>query len=175
MRHLFCDLDETLINAVELKPDGTLAETVHDADKLQSWDMGTEFRIFLRPGLGEFLTGLRGRPVSVWSAGSKEYVLDICRNIVQPGLGHSLTSLFWSAHCSQSQKETGCLKSFGWLLERIPCLANYGKPLLLDDLVENCTFQEQLSLQISPFKAAAEGAAADRELQRVLARINVSG
>lgn len=170
MRHLFLDLDETLISAIELH-NGNLAEVVPDENLLQSFDMGHEFRIFLRPGFDNFLKTIsQTMPVSIWSAGSKEYVIDIAEK-VDPLLVDGLTSLFWSAHCQASQKATGCLKSFGWLEKQIPCILTFGQPLLIDDLADNCNTQEHLAIQIKPFRATENGSSNDSSLADLTPRL----
>ena len=116
-KHLVLDLDQTLI-AAETPED---FKKFSDGIKKQNsayhrHDMDTDFFVFERPHLQDFLTYIFANfTVSVWTAASKNYALFIIKNIIlktkdengndyQP---RNLNYIFFSYHCSLSKQKYG--------------------------------------------------------------------
>ena len=132
--HLFLDLDETCVYST------TPNKIVEGFKmfKIKSFDLkNVDFFTYQRPHLDEFLLwAFQNHLVSFWSAGEKNYVFDIVKNIVPSN--YIPKYILFDKFCDECLKETGSLKNMEWLKRKIPELQNDGKLLLVDDLEENC-------------------------------------
>lgn len=161
--HVFLDLDETLINSIE--PD-----TVVLNEKLFEWFPIYEnnngpiiFKTFLRPHLKTFLDWVFDNcNVSVWSAGERNYVLDIIKAIMPK---RPLKIILWREHCEQAQSVS--LKNLAWLETKID-LEQFGYPILIDDLKQNCHGNEGHCFNIKKFLVTSDNADKDDALLKVI-------
>lgn len=115
--NLIFDLDETLIHSVPIS--------------------STKFNVYKRPLLDNFLNSLKklNVNVSIWSAGEESYVISIVDKIFAD---FNPIFVFSRKECLECQKLTGQLKNFSYLEKKIPRIYQYGVPILIDDLEENC-------------------------------------
>jgi TFIIF-interacting CTD phosphatase-like protein len=157
-KHIFLDLDETLICSVE---DGeSLRVFPFQKFKIEG------FTVYKRPYLDTFLGFLfENFTVSFWSAGEHMYVLEIIKNILPTGAVPKI--ILWRDHCEISLEQYACQKSIEWIKNIIP-LEKYGNILLIDDLEENCQDNGFYAYQIKPFDILnINGLDKDRELLKL--------
>lgn len=172
--HIILDLDETCISSAEIRrnmpPPADAA-----LEKFQLfYEDSLNYIVHKRPHLDKFLLEcFEIGTVSFWSAGDRDYVIDIIYNIVPEKLRERVGLVLWREHCLLSNKETGILKSLMWLQRKIPNLAQVmgGETLLVDDLEENVIFNGNLAHKISAFHYNAPNASQDNELLNLLAKI----
>jgi 2-hydroxy-3-keto-5-methylthiopentenyl-1-phosphate phosphatase len=92
MIHYILDLDETCINSVEF--DQKILDLNIDLEHfiLKDEKLNPEFIVYVRPYLKKFLRFIhnQGHIFSFWSAGEKNYVLDIIENILPNNLNDKL-------------------------------------------------------------------------------------
>lgn len=172
-KNLILDLDNTLISAIgtdEMKWDEK------DKKKALNFDMTNMkgyYRIFHRPHLQKFLDfAFKNYNVSIWSAGSKDYVLFIIQNIILKNHPErKLDYIFFSYHCKLSgkyfnKKSPKHLK----LLWDVFNLENYNKnnTVIVDDLKEVCKAQPKNCIQIEDFTFTNENSESDEDLLRVM-------
>lgn len=163
--HLILDLDETCISAVEYDEQHTCK--TKDCFVL-TYDNVPEFVVARRPHLETFLKwAVENCSVSIWSAGQKDYVLDIVRNIFGDNEKY-LRMILWRDHCNQSLAATGILKNIHWIINKIPTLKELGHPILIDDLEDNCKSNHLHSIQISKFDSTSPDSINDTSLLRLI-------
>jgi hypothetical protein len=151
--HIILDLDETCISSIDIKDvvknsDFTNCKYFFVYDESNKADM----KCYKRPYLDDFLTWCITKfdHVSIWSAGEKNYVLDIVSNIMPKP--YTPTFILWRDHCFECEKETGKLKSIAWLKSKI----DIKDPIILiDDLKENC--HEHCTFNIPRFDPSVKG------------------
>lgn len=155
------DLDETCVSSIE----NTIADraAVKNPHEFEHFDMfnnlNVECTTYLRPHLAEFLTFAKSiGDLSYWSAGEKNYVLDILAQI-----DPNPCVVLWRNHCDLSQTASNSLKSIPWLLAKIPKVDN--PPILLvDDLAETCMNNGSFAYRIKEFSVTKPDAKSDDEL-----------
>lgn len=167
--HIILDLDETCISAVEVR-----SKTPAKAPNLKSFQLFyggvLNFVVYKRPYLDEFLaTCFKLANVSFWSAGEKQYVIDIVSNIVDPAHYKDIRLILWRDHCLQSNKNTSTLKSIQWLAEKIPNMPELlgTDMVLLDDLADNTIFNGIYGFNVPAFNSSDEDASQDTTLLRL--------
>jgi len=172
--HIILDLDETCISSAEVArnspppPDSPL-------EKFQLfYEDSLNYIVHKRPHLDTFLDACFSLgKVSFWSAGDRDYVIDIIHNIVPQEKRAGIGLVLWREHCVLSNKETGILKSLMWLQRKIPNLAQVmgGETLLVDDLEENVMYNGNLAHKIPAFHYNSPEAPTDTELLKLVERI----
>lgn len=82
--NIILDLDNTILCSIEMdKLKKMSKKTLQRLEEFEYVDMGKLFRVFLRPGVQEFLTYIfKHYNVSVWTAASKDYALFIIDKII---------------------------------------------------------------------------------------------
>ena len=162
--HLIFDLDETCISSV---PTGDACGA--HVDKLDKFNLYAEpgatqpeFTTYKRPYLDELLKWANeNATVSVWSAGEKNYVLDIVKHLFSANPVHMI---LWREHCNASENATRCLKSIDWLQDKLPSLRDMSHPILIDDLADNCQPNKHHAINVRPFNAQDASSPNDTEL-----------
>lgn len=105
-KNLILDLDNTILSSVELKK---IKKIPHN--NLEYIDMDTDFRVFLRPHIKEFLNYIfKHFKISVWTAASKDYALFIINNIIlkdrnEDGTKRKLDFIFFDYHGKVSENK----------------------------------------------------------------------
>lgn len=139
------DLDETLITSSTELPNSDRCESFYVEPRTPREQ---EIEVFIRPGTRLLLEKLLQKNVQLgfWSAGEKNYVLEILQKICP-----SPVLVLWREHCNHCKKETGNLKSITWLTSKFPQFSNH-QILLVDDLIENTKPNQSKALQLAPFQ-----------------------
>jgi len=110
-KNLILDLDNTLLSSVPIED---FAKGKVDPSKINKFDvtrMDDYYLIFHRPYLQKFLDYIfRNYNVSVWSAGTKDYVLFIVKNIILSKPGRKLDYVMFRYHCKISEDIYGNTK-----------------------------------------------------------------
>lgn len=111
IENVILDLDHTLIHC----PENIHKITRQTCNHLRCHHIsinGDLYIIFERPFLREFLRGLRGKRISVWTAADKTYATYIVDNILRPYLnkGQTIEIIWHREHCKKSEKKHGLLK-----------------------------------------------------------------
>lgn len=151
--NVILDLDETLVSAYPVEEFPFNDAQVRD--KIINYtfhNMESYYIIFERPKLQEFLDYLfKNFNVSVWSAGSKDYVSFIVHNVILKK-GRKLDYLFWSHHCKESTKKFKSKKNLK-LLWDIYKLPEYTKKntLLIDDMEDTYKVQKKNCIRALEF------------------------
>lgn len=111
--NIFLDLDETLIFSVDLKKDVELKKDKKKEQELKKLDFhlmkdedgNVLYVVYHRPNIQEFLTFLfENFTVSVWTAASKDYALDIVDNVIHKNKKNKLDFILYHHHDKFSQK-----------------------------------------------------------------------
>ena len=163
--HVILDLDETLIYSTNARENKKFdAKQCSKFGLLNSCGTEIELDVYMRPKLNEFLNWLcQNFVVSVWSAGEKNYVLDIAKHIL-PTKPHAI---FWREHCKDCERDTGRLKDIKWLKQKVPELINENEiVVMVDDLKENCE-NNVWSYNIPEFDMTDEDSCIDNELYKL--------
>lgn len=113
---IFLDLDETLIYSVDPKKDIELKKDKKKSQELKNLDFhlmkdedgNVLYTVYHRPNVQEFLTFLfENFDVSVWTAASKDYALDIVDNVIHKNKKNKLNFILYHHHDKFSQKHGG--------------------------------------------------------------------
>jgi len=157
--NIFLDLDETIIFS-----DNTNTQ-FDNLNCFQSFQLHN-YKVYKRPHLDDFLKCLNklNCNISVWSAGDKNYVMSIVKHIFK---NFNLKFILTRDQCYECQKETGHLKDFKWLNNKIN-LNTFGYPILIDDLLENCIPNKEHCINIAPFNLHNPYSINDNELKKVI-------
>ncbi len=153
--NIILDLDETLVSAHGVKDfpfeDQDIRKKIM---KYNIHNMESYYIIFERPDLQDFLKFLfENFNVSIWSAGSKDYVTYIVDNVIlKPDKTRTLDYLMWSYHCKLSTKNFQNKKALQTLWN-IYNLEGYNEnnTILIDDLKETCDPQSELCINVPEF------------------------
>lgn len=105
--------------------------------------MDTDYIIFVRPGLQEFLDFLfRNFQVSVWTAASRDYAIFIIQyiillmdedeNYIEPANNRFLNYIFFYYHCSISEDKDGGYKNLKFICSQ-DTTCSIEKMFILDD------------------------------------------
>ena len=158
--HIFLDLDSTLI----------LAEYKHKAEKHKKkigkpyfyvygepGEKDSDFIVFLRDGLQDFLTYLfKNFKVSVWTAGTKDYAIDIVNNIIYKSnckkTGRKLENILFRYHCKCSKRLSGKTKMLS-LLDSDFMLDTDEDTIIIDDNFDDVyKYQKDRVINIPAFE-----------------------
>lgn len=165
--HIILDLDETCISSADVRH--KLPPTNKDLQFFELFYGGVlNFTVYKRPHLDQFLElCFKLGNVSFWSAGEKEYVLDIIDNIVPEKYKERIGLILWREHTMLSRGNANTLKSINWLKQKIPLLDEaFGENIvLIDDLEENVIYNGNYGYKITPFNFSDAAAANDTALQ----------
>jgi TFIIF-interacting CTD phosphatase-like protein len=157
MKHnIILDLDNTLIYS---EPYNQFKKNfVKLSSKIMDFDfrnMDKDYIVFERPGLQDFLDFLfENCNVTVWSAGSKPYVLNIIHKNILTNNKRQLDWIFFSEHCDMSFNKSNKHKDLNLLYEN-PLLKNYtdkntfiidDHPKVLESNGENCIHIEPFNI-----------------------------
>jgi len=154
MKNLYLDLDETCIYSFYVKKQTWQERNhkliTHYKGFLKFYDYD-EFVIFERPGLQEFVDwAFENFKVSVWSAGCKEYVDFISKNIIQKD--KRLHHCFCADDCDKSTDKYGMLKKLELLYKDYKLPGHHADNIILvDDLLDNAKSQESKVISVPAF------------------------
>lgn len=129
-RNIVLDLDETLIHSPI-----RINDVPRQCYSLKSHHVfldGDLYVIFERPFLREFLRGLSGRRIAIWTAAHQEYAEFIVKNILKPHLARNQRFEFvWHReHCDVSEaKFNGVVKHLDFARN----IFNPSDTLIIDD------------------------------------------
>lgn len=155
--NIILDLDETLVSAHGVNDfpfdDPVVRNKILD---YTFHNMESYYIIFERPGLQDFLRFVFNNfNVSVWSAGSKDYVAFIVNNIIlKPDPTRKLDYLLWSYHCKESVKKYNNKKSLKILWDDYNLKQkgyNKKNTFLIDDVDETCDPQKKNCIKVPEF------------------------
>lgn len=182
--NVILDLDQTLLSAenYEYFVNGhrksrkkylkRYNETKNSFDKVV---MDKDYIVFLRPGVQDFLDNLfENYNVSVWTAASKNYATFIIENIIltKDKPERKLDYVFFAYHCDISMDKTDNTKDLTILWEEFE-LDGYNKDntIIIDDYEEVKDTQPDNCINVKPFQFIEEGSEGDKELKKVLKRV----
>lgn len=153
--NVILDLDETLVSShgVSNFPFGE-KEIKNKILNYTFHNMESYYIIFERPHLQEFLNFLfKNFNVSVWSAGSKDYVSFIVNNVIlKSDPQRTMEYLLWNYHCKDSMKKYNTKKNLNILWDHYN-IENFNKKntILIDDILENCQHQKKNTINVPVF------------------------
>lgn len=164
--NLYLDLDETLIYSVDIRRKKTIPSYI---EQFKHHNFDNAYLVLERPGLQAFLDwAFEHFTVSIWSAGSPDYVDFIARNIIGTKKRH-LKRVLNSDNCDQSQTLYGDdhLKKLDMLWEHYK-FPNHGpdNTVLLDDLCLNMRSQPMNCVRIVKF-LGTEKFVGDKEFDKI--------
>jgi TFIIF-interacting CTD phosphatase-like protein len=172
--NIVLDLDNTLIYSEhysEFKKNFTKIST--KITRFNFRNMSKDYIVFERPGLQTFLDFLFDNfNVSVWSAASKQYVLDIVNMNILNKPGRSLDWIFFSTHCDMSLLMTQKHKDLT-LMYNNPSLNNYSKnnTFIIDDHCKVLEANGNNCIQIEPFNINDENSVNDTYLTEIKSKL----
>jgi TFIIF-interacting CTD phosphatase-like protein len=172
--NIILDLDNTLISAVSEDEERKIKPILTNRMQDFQWkDMDGAYKIFARPHLQEFLTFLFSKfNVSVWTAASKSYALFIIDEFVIAGKSNrTLDYILFSHHCRESKRHNLCQKSLEMLESTFPMKYNLADTFIIDDHHEVYSSQPTNCIKIKPFEISKESAKTDRELLKIMKRL----
>ena len=160
--NIILDLDNTLVYTVDINKKKY-------KNSFKYTELPDEYIIFWRPGLEKFLDWLfENFHVSVWSAGSKEYVDFIVNKILEKN-GRRVDYVLNSDNCEVSQEYFGHDKIKDLkLLWDVYDLQGFGpyNTLIIDDLYKNIKNNTHNSLRIKKF-VTSDSSRHDREFDKI--------
>src|SRR5690606_6470295 len=99
--NVILDLDNTLVSAIEYQK----LNNIYRNTNLKYHILDKSFIIFERPYVQRFLDFLfKNFNVSIWSAGTKDYVLFIIKNVIQTSPSRKIHTILHYDHCVMSSK-----------------------------------------------------------------------
>jgi TFIIF-interacting CTD phosphatase-like protein len=178
-KHVFLDLDETLISGKACDDEIDFEKDKEQLVKFKFHNMDDLYLISERPGVQKFLTELfNNYTVSVWTAASKDYALFIIENVVlnnPPGTPErQLKYAFWHDHGSVSKKiyEKKPKKlSLLWDIFKLPGIDRYNT-IIIDDYDKVTSCQPDNAIRIAEFDCLKKEHENDNELEFMLDTIN---
>lgn len=153
---LVLDLDETVIYSVSKSEKAEL--TKEEKDKLKAIDKhkmeGGYYTVTQRPGLQKFLDFVFANfKVSIWTAASKDYALDIIDKVILNGKPERKLDWIWfDYHCDMSKDEKGSIKDLKIIWDDYK-IKGYTKDntLIMDDHPEVYSTQKENCIRMYPF------------------------
>lgn len=126
------------------------------------WLMDTDYIIFVRPGLQEFLDFLfKNFQVSVWTAASRDYAIFIIQyilllmdeqeNFIEPHKKRNLNYIFFYYHCSLSEIKDGGYKNLKFLCDKDKTCTTE-KMFIIDDNPDVYKTQPNNTIEAPPFR-----------------------
>lgn len=168
--HVILDLDETLVSSQRMD-ELDAADMASMKAKLKWHDIDGYYIAFERPHLQEFLDELfKTYKVSVWSAGSKDYVLEIIEKVVLVKKQRVLEYIFFSYHCKLSkQRYSGQPKNLCLLWDTFKIHKfRSSNTLIIDDHHDVQSCQPSNCIQIKEFDVLDPNSFKDNELVRII-------
>lgn len=174
--NVILDLDNTIICAVEKHNYNKTKFELLD-NNLTYKDMDSYYRIYARPGLDKFIDYLfENFEVSVFTAASKSYALFIVDNFILKGkTNRELKYMFHSYHTTISESKYNYIKDLRLLWSTLPSSYNPNNTIIIDDLKQVKTANQQNCLNVKAFEVFDEkrnkiipSAIKDDELERIL-------
>ena len=174
---IILDLDQTLISAEELEPNGEYKDKDKYADKMKKFNsvkMEKDFLIFERPYLQNFLTYIFDNfRVSIWTAASQLYATFVIDKLILEGHPErKIDWIFFSYHCKISQKHKNGSKDLSTLWD-IFNLSGYrpDNTVILDDYDEVFNTQKDNCILAVPFEFTEEGSENDVFLKNLTKKL----
>lgn len=167
--NIILDLDNTLISAVEL--DGYNEKTnLEKSRKFESFDVDNYYKVFKRPNVDKFIKFLfeNCKHVSVWSAGTKDYVLKIVDELFIKK-GYHPHFVFFLYHCNLSDKNHKGIKDLDMVVKHFKY--DKDKTYIVDDLDDVIHINKQNSFHIKDFEYYNKNSENDKELLRIMEKI----
>jgi hypothetical protein len=164
---VFLDLDSTIICSVTANNKFNKKE-----HPFNSFKMDTSFVVYERPYLQAFLDYLfKYFQVSIWTAASKDYALDIINNSIKfpSDPTRVLQTVLWDSHRDISDKLTGNSKTLELLQKRFNLPATKGLTIIIDDYDEVYDTQKHACIFAKPFDVKSPDAKSDTFLLAVVA------
>lgn len=180
LKNIILDLDNTLISSITIRRYETLKQSKKYSerfshfkkhfleDKPDEYGEINGFVIFERPGLQKFLTFLfKNFRVAVWSAGNKEYVDFIIKNIIYKGKKErKLAFKMYDTDCDKSMERYGDLKNLNYVYNKMKGYSEENT-LLIDDLIETKNANKDNCYRIPHFEILRKKSKHDAELEDV--------
>lgn len=159
--NIILDLDNTLLYSFDLfnpEPHEKIPRFVHQnvvrSYELKNNDGEPEFLVTERPHLQEFLKWLfRNFTVSIWSAGSPEYVKFIVNECIRPSKTRKLKNVYDSKLCKRSNEKFNTVKDLRMLYSKRGQHYNSSNTLIIDDLQEVIKANPDNSIKIPKYTA----------------------
>ncbi len=176
--NVILDLDNTILHSVDY--DSYKSEeksSIHPSFINSSpYFMGTDFVVFKRPYLDQFLDYLFANfNVSVWTAASKNYAMDIINNIIlKPNKSRQLDYVFFSYHGNLSNNLYNKNKKDLRLLFDTFKIPNYNKfnTFIIDDYDHINTIQPYNSVLVPEFDVTVPNMHKDNLLSILPSKFN---
>ena len=154
--HIVLDLDNTLIYSIPYRKSyPEWIDKFHTHKMMSAGCPHEDFLVLERPFLRPFLKWLFSHfNVSVWSAGTPDYVDYIVKHIITPpGSGRKLDKVFTSNDCDRSVHDFGgvSLKRLDMLFKTYPKLYSKNNTIIVDDLKCVVTDQPENAIRIIKF------------------------
>jgi TFIIF-interacting CTD phosphatase-like protein len=169
-KNLLLDLDNTLIFSLETNK--IKKGTNSWLTKFKNYKMDDQFVVNERPHLQDFLKwAFDNFNVSIWSAGSREYVKFIVDKVVlKKYKDRKLRYIFDSETCEESEKIYNQPKKIDYLWKYLKLTEfNKSNTYIVDDLDEVIDGNEGNSIRIKKFIASKKTSdGQDRELIRIM-------
>lgn len=167
--NIILDLDQTLIYSEFTKDFKTSAKT----SKFVHKKLDKDYITFERPNLQYFLDYIfKNYNVAIWTAANKSYAVAIVNKFILIKPGRKLDFVFYSDHCTLSQKQGRGLKGLSMLWEyfHIPKYTEENT-VIIDDNTEVNRIQKKNCYHIPPFDYNKRGSENDNELLRLLEQL----
>jgi hypothetical protein len=171
--NVYLDLDETLVHSFPFSNRKVISIT-KPIEKFVRYNFEDIYIILERPGLQKFLDWLfENFNVSIWSAGSSDYVNFIKKYIIIGSTNRHLERVLHSKHCDKSQHYYGDdhIKKLDMLWEILQ-IPNHNKrnTILLDDLCSNLRSQPENCVRVNKFDGQNPQ---DNELEKVKEKLEM--
>lgn len=168
-KNIILDLDNTLIYSIPLEEFVWDDENMKRIKKFDFYNLENYYLVLERPFLQAFLDELFEKyNVSVWSAGSKDYVLHIIDLCIHKKPERKLDYILFNYHCNLSRKKFKGIKNLKILYDVFE-LTGYSKnnTIIIDDLDKVKKINKDNCISIKEFTYDDEEAYNDKELLRI--------
>lgn len=155
LTNVILDIDETLVSTLALDEFPFTDPSIRK--KMLNYDfhnMENYYIVFERPHLQAFLNFLfKNFNVSVWSAGSRDYVSYIINKVILKDPNRKIDYVFWSYHCKESKSIFKNANKDLRLLWKVYNIPEYAKnnTVIVDDLNETWKIQKNNCIKTIPF------------------------
>ena len=168
-KNIILDLDNTVISSIPLEEVEWTDDLKKKMKKFNFCNMEDYYMIFERPFLQDFLDELFEKyNVSIWSAGSKDYVLHIVEMIILKKPERKVDFIFFSYHCKLSKKLYSGIKDLRLVYDTFK-LEGYDpeNTFIVDDLKKVKKINQDQCLAIKDFEFYDEGSENDTGLLEI--------
>jgi hypothetical protein len=165
-KNIILDLDNTVISSIPLEEVKWTSDLDKKMKRFNFCNMEDYYIIFERPFLQDFLDELFANyNVSVWSAGSKDYVLHIVEMIILKKPERKLDFIFFSYHCGLSRKLYNGIKDLRLVYDTFG-MEGYTKDntFIIDDLKKVKKINQDNCIAIKDFEFYNDGSEKDNSL-----------